>query len=127
MSRRIVLACLALALGTPVAAEEECPVAFNVDEIVKAVEAAPGCKRANGIAQACAFGSSADVQIAGAVQALCEKDFLSGLKPDAEKAYKARLKSCARRYAGRDGTLYLSMAAFCASDVALTYSARAKR
>jgi hypothetical protein len=118
---------VALILCSPALAEEECPVGFDLDAILQAVEAAPSCKDANQIAKACAFGSSGDVQTAGAVQTRCEADFLPTLKRAQARAYRAKIRGCARRYANRSGSMYQSMAAFCASDAAAAASARALR
>jgi len=126
-NRAAIQAALAIVLVSPALGQDDCPVAFNIDEIVTAIAAAPDCKAADKIARSCAFGASGDTQTAGAVQEKCEKDFLPGLNAAQAKAYRSKIKACATKYAKRSGTMYISMAAFCASDVAVAFSARAKR
>ena len=51
-----------------------------MDDIIAAVNGAPSCDRAMKVAEACAYGASADVQFGAAVEKKCEGDFLADLK-----------------------------------------------
>ena len=116
MTRYLVLA-LAL-VATPAAAD--CPVKHApkgnyLDEIVKAMKGT-SCAEAEQLAAQCAMGSSGDTQIAGTATAICQKDFASN--KDDKALFSKLSKRCAAKYAKSEGTMYMSMAAFCELDVA---------
>lgn len=118
---------LAVILFLPTAAAEaaqDCPAGSSqLDAVVKAVEAAPTCAAAYRIMEACAFGSSADVQTGAAVVQKCEGVIPSGRRA----AFQRESKACAAKYAKMDGTMYLSMAAFCSAKAAVTAAGREGR
>jgi hypothetical protein len=105
---------------------EDCPAQLTgMDEIIAAVNGAPSCDRAMKVAEACAYGASADVQFGAAVEKKCESDFLASLKAPRKLAYAREMSGCNRKYRNRSGTMYLSAAAFCRAEVAQRYSQKA--
>ncbi|WP_291690412.1 hypothetical protein [Bradyrhizobium sp.] len=100
---------------------------MTLEEIVAAIEAAPGCERAMKIFQDCEFGTSDDVQLGAAVEKTCEADFLIRLKPQQQQSYRRELKVCDGKYRNQSGTMYLSFTAFCRAEVAQRYSRRAQK
>jgi hypothetical protein len=58
------------------------------------------------------------------VLARCERDFLSRLNTAQQRAYRAEQKRCARKYSGREGTMYRSAGAICLAEVAGKYAKR---
>ena len=107
-------------LAIPAAAAPECPASspLQMDAIVRAISAAPGCQPAFKIMEACAFGSSADVQTGSAVVDKCEP----GIAPRFKAAFERARKACVAKYANQDGTMYRSMAAFCVAKAAVKYN-----
>ena len=97
---------------------------MTLDEIVDAINAAPGCERAMKVFEACEFGASGDVRLGAAVEKKCEGDFLGRLKAPQKQAYKREMGVCDRKYRNQSGTMYLSFTAFCRAEVAQRYSQR---
>jgi hypothetical protein len=105
-------------------AAEACPAGdLQLDAIIRAVETAPSCATAYKIAEACAFGSTADVQTTSVVIQKCE----ARMTPAQRAGYERAAKACDAKYAGRDGTMYRSMAAFCAAGAAVKAAGKAGR
>ena len=99
---------------------EDCPAkSTGMDDIIAAVNGALK------VAEACAYGASADVQFGAAVEKKCEGDFLAGLKAPRKQAYPREMGVCDRKYRNQSGTMYLSAAAFCRAEVARRYSQKA--
>jgi hypothetical protein len=114
---------LVLSLGTAPALAEDCPAkSTGMDDIVDAINAAPGCDRAMKIFEACEFGASGDVQLGAAVEKKCEGDFLERLKTPQMQAYQREMRLCDRKYRNQSGTMYLSFTAFCRAEVAQRYA-----
>lgn len=124
---RFAIAAAALALPailSPVEARQpECPVEWG--EVDQAIEEAPTCLEAGSVLDACLVGASADVSRAHRVREICERDFLVDLGPAARRSYDAALRRCDRKHSRDDGSLYRSMEATCAADLARSYSGRA--
>jgi len=117
------LAVLAVVLSFAApAAAEDCP-AKSREEVVTAMKAAT-CNRAMQIASACAAGATGDVGLTDAVEERCEGDFLTRLKAPQKRAYQRAKDACDRKYS-QEGTMYISLAAFCRAGVAQRYSQRA--
>jgi hypothetical protein len=119
--RRLALALALLPLGASGAlAAQECPASSpaQMDAIVQAIVAAPGCGPAYRIMEACAFGSSADVQTGAAVVEKCEP----GIPPRLKAAFERERAACVAKYAKQDGTIYRSMAAFCVAKAAAEHA-----
>lgn len=126
MLKRLATAALVvapLAFGAPAHAADDCPASGQLDAILRAVETAPSCTTAYKIAEACAFGSTADVQTTSIVITKCEARMTAAQRAGYERAAKA----CAAKHAGKDGTMYRSMAAFCAAGAAVRAAGKAGR
>jgi hypothetical protein len=96
-----------------------------MDDIIAAVNAAPGCDRAMKVFEACQSGASADVQFGDAVEKKCESDFLAQLRPPQTRAYQQEMQACDNRHRNQAGTMSLSFNAFCRARVARHYSQQA--
>ncbi|MGZ3807860.1 MAG: hypothetical protein ACXVCE_07225, partial [Bacteriovorax sp.] len=70
------------------------------------------CYEASEVASACALGASGDVYTVGAAVARCEKDMPKMSEKDAA-TYSYLNEKCNDKYASMEGTLYMSMNAFC--------------
>jgi hypothetical protein len=101
---------------------EECAIPWEVenrvDKIVAGVAEKTECDEAMEYAESCAYGSSADAMIAGAVRTVCEKVSQKFMKGDEKATYKKMLGFCDRQYGRKDGTMYTSMNAFCKASAA---------
>lgn len=120
---RIVL----LFIGTivPVCAQEPCGFGSEnaFDNLAKALSEAKSCQAAVARIHECAWGSSADTQLAPIVITKCERTFFDKLSAAAKKSYADEMQLCAYEYAGQEGTMYMSAAALCQVDVAAHYAA----
>ena len=76
---------------------------------------------------ACQRGSSGDVPPALTVIKKCEGNFLPSLSKSAHQAYDRKVGACWRQFANESGTLYRSMRAICAAELARSYADRAAR
>jgi len=93
------------------------------DALAKDLSQAKSCNAAAAKMRECAWGSSADTQLAPIVIEKCEKTFLPSLSPAAQKRYADEMQLCAYEYAGQEGTMYMSAAALCQVDVAARFAA----
>jgi hypothetical protein len=124
-SRAAALA-LALALGPAGALAEDCPAkSTSMDDVVAALNEAPGCDAAMKVFAACEYGASGDVDFGAVVEKKCEADFLARLKAPEKLSYQREMRLCDRKYRNESGTMYLSFTAFCRAEVAQRYSHRA--
>jgi len=124
----VFVLALVLVLGAAPAIAEDCPAkSTQMDDIIDAINAAPGCDRAMKIFEACEFGASGDVQFGAAVEKKCEGDFLGRLTAPKKQAYRHEMRVCDRKYRNQSGTMYLSFTAFCRAEVAQRYSQRARK
>ena len=98
---------------------------MTLDEIIDVINAAPGCKRAMKVFEACEYGTSGDIHLGAAVEKKCEADFLKRLKAPQKLTYQREMRVCDRKYENESGTMYRSFTAFCRSEVAQRYSRRA--
>ena len=69
--------------------------------------------RANADDERLSLDSSGDVRFAKAVEDKCEPAFLGKLSRMQRQAYAAAGAHCRRKYAGQEGTMYVSFAASC--------------
>jgi hypothetical protein len=99
---------------------------MNLDDVVDAINAAPGCERAMKLFEACEFGTSGDIRLGAAVEKKCERDFLARLKEPQKLLYFSEMRVCDRKYLNEEGTMYRSFTAFCRAEVAQHYSRRAR-
>src|SRR5712671_6747370 len=117
---------IVLSLGGAPAWADVCPAKSNsMDDIIAAVNAAPGCDGAMKVFEACQSGASADVQFGDAVEKKCESDFLAQLRPPQTRAYQQEMQACDNRHRNQAGTMSLSFNAFCRARVARHYSQQA--
>jgi hypothetical protein len=122
-----ILAAVLLFAAAPAWADD-CPVkSTGMDDIVAAVNDAPNCEQAMRVAEACAYGASADVQFGAAVEKKCEGDFLGNLTAQRKRAYGREMGVCDRKYRNKSGTMYLSATAFCRAKVAQRYSQKVSK
>jgi hypothetical protein len=120
MFDRMVLGVLAaLTLTTPAAAKD-CPTQeFSHEAREQAVRDAPTCQASLEVMEACAYGATGDTSLGEIVIEKCEADFLTKLSKAQRKTYEAEVKRCdAKARGGREGTMYISAAAFCRAGVA---------
>ena len=112
------LAVLLLLAGTA-AADDACPAhgPEYLDTVVKQMKG-KRCGEAAAIAEKCQLGASGDVVIAGAASKICQGEHAKADKP----LYTQLAKRCAAKYAGKQGTMYQSFAAFCELDVARLFA-----
>jgi hypothetical protein len=102
----------------------DCPVS-GFDEVGDRVTEAPTCDAAMQLLTACQMGSSADVAVSLIVIEKCEGDFLSSLDHRARRGYERKVGACGKNFSGEGGTLFQSIRAICAAQVAHDYASRA--
>jgi hypothetical protein len=84
----------------------------KVEDVAKMIISLSTCYDASRAANQCALGSSADVQIAGAAKLVCLKE--AGNLSNSDQALLTEMtKRCVEAYQGKQGTMFMSMAAFC--------------
>ena len=108
----------------PAQATLTCPAAGTpgaLDKTVALVNAAQSCYDASNIATQCAWGSSADIQIAGAATTICEKDFPNMTAPD-KALYKSLDNRCGAAYSGAQDSISKSAEALCNLSAARFFS-----
>ena len=130
MSLKLHVASVALlmSLSTAEAVAADCPAkSTQMDDIVAAINAAPGCDAAMTVFGACEFGASGDVQFGAAVEKKCEGDFLSRLTTPQKHAYQRDMDVCDRKYRNKSGTMYLSATAFCRAQIAQRYAHKTRK
>jgi uncharacterized protein len=125
MLRFISIAFLLIGAIVPACAQEPCGFGSEnaFDNLAKALSEAKSCQAAVAKMHECAWGSSADTQLAPIVITKCERTFLDKLSAVAQKSYADEMQLCAYEYAGQEGTMYMSAAALCQVDVAAHYAA----
>jgi hypothetical protein len=124
--RRLALGLMLAAVNcTPSMADEACPArSQSYDAIVAAISSSPSCSRAFAVMKACLFVASGDVGLAQAVKDKCEPDFLAKLSPAQRRRYAAIGARCVSKYAGQEGTMYISFAATCEAQAAVDYASK---
>lgn len=124
MPRSIYAFALSCLLASPAFAAPECPASSpaQMDVVLQTITAAPGCQAAYKIMEACAFGSSADVQTGASVVEKCQP----GIAPRFRSAFDRERKACIANYAKQDGTMYRSMASFCVAKAAVKYNRQSR-
>lgn len=98
----------------------ECPVEFGsdnyLDDVQKIIKTKKSCSEASEIVEACAMGSSMDVQFVSAALNQCSK------RINGSTSVKALAKTsnelCIKKYKKSEGTLAMSARAFCQLEVA---------
>ena len=126
MVYRAVVALSAFLLLVSPGLAEDCPVS-GFEQIEKLLSGAPSCDRAMALFEACSFGASGDVGLGQVATKKCEGIFLTKLSKSERRAYDRKVGACWAKYAKEGGTMYRSMSAFCAAEVAQAYAARARK
>jgi hypothetical protein len=105
-----------LVLGTTAHALDKCPVEFGngdyLEQVSQKITEAGSCWEASEIADACALGASGDVYTVGSAIARCEQDMPVMSQSDAAM-YSTLNNKCTEKYSKLEGTMYMSMNAFC--------------
>jgi hypothetical protein len=124
MIRSMVMACALLSPAAGAAhAAGECPVVpLGREELIAAIAQAPTCRASFEILSACRYNAGGDVELAGIVTERCEKTFLPTLKPPGKRAYAKARKACERKYAGKQGTMYVSAQVICEAEAAVRFA-----
>jgi hypothetical protein len=108
----------------PAFAEAKCP-AGDAPIFEEDVRAAPSCEAAHKLHDACAWGSSGDARLSGAVIEKCEALFLDRLTPAQKRNYQDRQQRCSEKYAREDGSLAIAEASLCAEAIAVSFAGNA--
>ena len=116
---------IGLGAATPVTAMD-CP-ASGYEQVEKLVTDAPSCDASMQLLLACQLGSSGDVAVAMIVIKKCEGDFLASLSTRSRQAYERKVGACGNNFANQSGTLFQSIRAICAAQVAHSYASRAAK
>jgi len=124
MIRSMIVACALLSLASLGAhASDECPITpLGREELIAAITQAPTCRSSFAILSACRYNAGGDVELAGIVTERCEKTFLSTLKPAAKRTYAKARKACERKYATKQGTMYVSAQVICEAEAAVRFA-----
>jgi hypothetical protein len=122
----LLMLALPAALAAPAAkVQKECPGDLDAEGKEELLRKAPTCDGAMELFEACAYGATGDTGLSDAVIENCEQGFASKLSTSQRKSYNAETKRCdAKARGGRDGTMYISAAAFCRAGVAQKYARR---
>jgi uncharacterized protein len=125
MRHLVLVALLSILANIPTCAQEPCKYGSEnpFDAMAKDLSQTKTCSAAAAKMRDCAWGSSADTQLAPIVIEKCEKTFFPKLSPAARKRYADEMQLCAYEYAGQEGTMYMSAAALCQVDVAARFAA----
>lgn len=121
----VLVAFLSMWANNVARAQEPCKYGSEdaFDALAKDLSQAESCSTAATKMRDCAWGSSADTQLAPIVIEKCEKTFFHSLSPAAQKRYGDEMQLCAYEYARQEGTMYMSAAALCQVDVAASFAA----
>ncbi|MGI4853510.1 MAG: hypothetical protein ACRYF4_05600 [Janthinobacterium lividum] len=127
MFRALIVLMLLTSASTN--AQEKCGFGGddNFNRTQQLLREAKTCTESAKLLRNCAWGSSADSMFAGIVIPKCEATFRSSLSSAEAKRYTQEMRSCSLRYEKQQGTMSISAAALCATDVAASYSSDAAR
>jgi hypothetical protein len=124
MKNTFIFATLILSSSLSFAAK--CPIQFGtnnyLDKVVVRISQTSSCEAAAKMAESCALGASGDLKIAPAAVQKCEADFVSKMDSEETKTYKNLRTRCQTKYENQQGTIYLSMMAFCQLNVSRLFS-----
>lgn len=117
----LALACT-LSFSASAVAADVCPVDFQTSkdymtDVAQIVVKKETCAEAAATAEACAMGSSMDSVIAGTASVVCKTPFEGRLKGQAFNAYLTLIQHCVSTYEDQQGSMYVSMQAFCELSV----------
>ena len=123
MLKGLVFAAVVVVLGAASGVAAECPIeSLDIEQVESALEAAPSCAVAYRMMNACRRNSSGDVGFARIVIEKCERSFVTRGQSPRMKAYADERAACAKKYAGKQGTMYASFQATCEAGVAAKYA-----
>ncbi len=101
----------------------ECPVQFGTDDymdkVMAAIESQTTCRDASAMTEACAMGSSMDVQFVSSALKLCSKRV--NRSATVKKAVESANRLCTKKYAKSEGTLAMSARSFCLLEITELY------
>ena len=118
---RMILACFAILLLTPLAAAEDCQtLEFEAREVL--LRKAPTCDKAMELFASCNAGGSGDINLGQIVTEKCEGVFLQQLSAGQRRSYDREMKSCNDEYKEEEGTLARAMVAGCRALLAQSYA-----
>jgi hypothetical protein len=125
MHRPVLIAVAAAMAAWAAPASADCPApTLQQDDILKAIQKAPTCKASFDVMDACRFNSGGDVLLANAVIERCEATFLQRLDARQKRSYQQERAACARKYANKVGTMYVSAAVTCEAIAAVKRAQR---
>ena len=113
-------------MGSATALAFDCPVSDYV-AVGDRVSDASTCDAAMQLLLACQLGSSADVAVSLIAIKKCEADFLPSLGARARRGYDRKVAACGKNFSGEGGTLFQSIRAICAAQVAHDFAVKAAR
>ena len=119
----VIVVLVILAGSSP--AQDECSFGGQqaFDAMAKTLIQEPSCQRAAEKMHECAWGSSADAQLAPIVISKCEKTFFTKLSSAGKEHYQDEMQLCAYEYSKAQGTMAISEAALCQLDIAAKFAA----
>ena len=125
MLRYIAVPLLLLSFTFSAKAQDECPPDGDqaADATAKFLQAAPDCKTAAERMRKCRWGSNADSEFAPIVMQKCEATFVPKLSAAGKKHYAEEERLCSWEYSRQEGSLFISEAVVCQTDLAEKYSA----
>lgn len=100
------------------------PGGLDADAKEELLRKAPTCDAAMELFEACAYGASGDTGLSDAVIENCESSFAPKLSVSQRKAYDTEAKRYDAKYHNKQGTMYISQAAFCRASVAQKHARR---
>jgi uncharacterized protein len=123
-----IAAVLALLAMRPALGQDDCHFGSSeaFDQLAKALEQEKSCPAAAKRMHDCAWGSSADTQLAPIVISKCENTFFTKLSAVGKEHYEEEMQLCAYEYSKAEGTISMSAAALCQLDVATEFAGNPK-
>ncbi|MDT3378782.1 lysozyme inhibitor LprI family protein [Labrys neptuniae] len=120
----LILSILLVAAQPALGQDNSCakPGESGIEGLENLLREQKSCKAATALLRECRWGSSADTSFSAIVVSICEKEFYPQLSKADQIDYGDRMQLCAYRYASQQGTLYMSMAATCQSEVAARFA-----
>jgi uncharacterized protein len=123
----LMVSLLPLAIWAQECHFDDPPDVDRFDATAKDLSDAKSCAAAVALMYKCAWGSSADAQLAPIAIGKCEKTFFDKLSERGKERYGQEMQLCAYEYARQEGTLYISFAALCKVDIAAGFAANPRQ
>ena len=113
LTSALVLSSAAFAEGTCVDAKGN-DITNQPEVFQRLIEQSKSCYEAKQLAEACAWGSSLDVQTVGVAYGVCDKELKAQKPARSLLALESKMESiCNKKYENEQGTMYRSMNAYC--------------